>query len=195
MFSINQADSDRLASEDAALCARADQGDRSAEETLVLRYSWLVRSCARPLFLLGADHEDLIQEGMLGLIKAIRDFDSARSDSFSAFARLCIRRRMLDAIRTAAGDQHAILNGSLSLDDEAQREFPSAEGDPEALLLGQEAFEERLHRCRFTSLELQVLPLYLQGLTRREISAETELPLKTIDNAIQRIRKKLRDNG
>lgn len=195
MFPIDRPDCDCFSPEDAVLSARANQGDRFAEESLVLRYSWLVRSCARPLFLLGADHEDLLQEGMVGLIKAIRDFDPLRSASFSAFAWLCIRRRMLDAIRTAAGDQHAILNGSLSLDDETQLEFPSNEGDPEALLIGQEAFEERLRRCRFTSLERQVLPLYLRGQTRREISAETGMPQKTIDNAIQRIRKKLRDNG
>lgn len=182
-------------SEDAALCTKANQGDRVAEETLVLRYNWLVRSCARPLFLLGADHEDLLQEGMVGLIKAIRDFDPSRSDSFSAFARLCIRRRMLDAIRAASGDRHAILNGSLSLDDASQQEVSSEESNPEALLIGQEIFEERMRRCHFTPLEQQVLPLYLQGQTRREMSSETGMPVKTIDNAIQRIRKKLRQNG
>lgn len=182
-------------SDDAALSVKANQGDRAAEETLVLRYNWLVRSCARPLFLLGADHEDLLQEGMVGLIKAIRDFDSSRNDSFSAFARLCIRRRMLDAIRTASGDRHAILNGSLSLDDESQPEVLSEQSNPESLLIGQEIFEERLRRCHFTSLEEQVLPLYLQGQTRWEMSDETGLPVKTIDNAIQRIRKKLRENG
>lgn len=195
MFPKDLPDSSGSLPEDAELSARANRGDRTAEETLVLRYNWLVRSCARPLFLLGADHEDLIQEGMVGLIKAIRDFDPSRSASFSAFARLCVRRRMLDAIRTAAGDRHAILNSSLSLDDESQQEFPSDQGNPEQLLIGQETFAERLSHCRFTALERQVLPLYLQGLARREIGDETGLPLKTIDNAIQRIRKKLRDNG
>lgn len=181
--------------EDAALSLRANQGDREAEEALVLRYQWLVRSCARPLFLLGADHEDLLQEGMVGLVKAIRDYDPARNDSFSAFARLCIRRRMLDAIRTAAGDRHAILNDSLSLDDGTQWEFPSQEGNPEQLLIGQETFAERLSRCRFTALERQILSLYLQGLTRGEITAQTGMPGKRIDNAIHRIRTKLRSHN
>lgn len=181
--------------EDAVLLAQAARGDRAAEEELVLRYQWLVRSCARPLFLLGADQEDLLQEGMVGLIKGIRDFDPQRNVSFSAFARLCVRRRMLDAIRTASGDRHAILNGSLSLDDQAQQVFLSEKDNPEALLIGQETFEERLSRCSFSALERQVLSLYLDGVSRREMGVRAGLPLKAIDNAIQRIRKKLRDNG
>lgn len=180
--------------EDSALCTCAARGNREAEEALVLRYNWLVRSCARPLFLLGADHEDLIQEGMVGLIKAIRDFNPARGTSFSAFAELCIRRRMISAIRIAAGDRHAILNGSLPLEEAAQ-DRPSYEDDPETRLISRETFQERMNRCKFTELEEQVLRLYLQGLTRRELGARLCKSQKSIDNAIQRIRKKLRDDG
>lgn len=180
---------------DEILCAQATEGNRDAEEKLVLRYNWLVRSCARPLFLLGADHEDLIQEGMVGLIKAIRDFDPARRVCFSTFAELCVRRRMISAIRAAAGDKHAILNASLSLDVQEQQDCLSYEDDPETRLIGRETLQERLNRCRLTELEHRVLNLYLRGLTRRELSSELQKSQKSIDNAIQRIRKKLRDNG
>ena len=195
MFLNYVSGSSDITAEDEFLCSQAALGDRDAEETLVLRYNWLVRSCARPLFLLGADHEDLVQEGMFGLIKAIRDFDPARRVRFSTFAELCIRRRMVSAIRIAAGDKHAILNASLSLDVQEQQDRPSYEDDPETRLIGRETLQERLNHCRLTELEHRVLHLYLQGLTRRELSIKLQKSQKSIDNAIQRIRKKLRDDG
>ena len=95
---------------DEALCRRAADGSREAEEALVRRYSGLVRSCARPLFLAGGDSEDLIQEGMFGLIRAIREYDGAKAASFRTFAEVCIRNRLISALRAASRDKHSPLN-------------------------------------------------------------------------------------
>ena len=113
---------------DETLCARAASGDRAAEETLVLRYSRLVRVCARPFFLAGGDSEDLIQEGMLGLLSAIREFRSDRGARFRTFAELCVRRRIISVVRAAAGGKHSPLNDYVSLDPSlflAHRILPS----------------------------------------------------------------------
>ena len=101
---------------DEALCRRAADGSREAEEALVRRYSGLVRSCARPLFLAGGDSEDLIQEGMFGLIRAIREYDGAKAASFRTFAEVCIRNRLISALRAASRDKHSPLNQSVPLD-------------------------------------------------------------------------------
>ena len=101
---------------DEALCRRAADGSREEEEALVRRYSGLVRSCARPLFLAGGDSEDLIQEGMFGLIRAIREYDGAKAASFRTFAEVCIRNRLISALRAASRDKHSPLNQSVPLD-------------------------------------------------------------------------------
>lgn len=180
-------------STDEVLCALAVQGDRSAEEALVLRYNRLVRSCARPFFLMGADHEDLIQEGMIGLVKAVRDYDAGRGAAFRAYAERCIRNRMISAIRAASGGKQAALNTSVSLDEEGE-EHLSYQEDPETLLISREEFQERLAQLHstLTTLEDRVLGLYLQGLSYREIGQRLNRSHKSIDNAVQRIRRKLR---
>ena len=99
---------------DEELCLRVAGGDPQAETELVCRYGWLVRACARPLFLAGGDSEDLIQEGMLGLLTAIRGFDSERDAAFRTFAEVCVRSRLLTAVRAAQGGKHAPLNHSIS---------------------------------------------------------------------------------
>ena len=101
---------------DSDLAERAKSGDRAAEEALVLRYGRLVRACARPLFLMGGDSEDLVQEGMMGLLTAIREFDPGRTVSFRAYAETCIRNRLFSAIRAAARSKHTPLNSYVPLD-------------------------------------------------------------------------------
>ena len=107
---------DKAQYSDETLCTLAASGDRIAEETLVLRYNRLVRVCARPYFLTGGDSEDLIQEAMFGLLKAIREFDPARDASFRTFAQVCIRNRIRTVVAAAARDKHAPLNHSLPME-------------------------------------------------------------------------------
>ncbi len=189
---MNHFQSEQMNWPDETLCRAAAQGDAAAEEALVLRYDWLVRSCARPLFLMGADQEDLIQEGMFGLLKAIRDFEPERGASFHTFAELCIRRRMISAVRAAAAGRHAALNTSVSLEDRVG-ESDSVDDGPEARLIGREEVQDRFRRLHreLTALERQVLPLYLQGLSYQEIAQKLSRSGKSIDNAVQRIRRKL----
>ena len=175
---------------DEALCALAQSGDARAEEALLLRWRRNVRLCARPLFLLGGDSEDLIQEGMLGLLRAIRGFDPERGSSFGSYAELCIRSAMLTAIRSAAAKRHSVLNNSLPLDILLETDDPM--GDPERIVLLREATRERMERLRgrLSPLEAQVHGLYLEGLSCAEIARRLDRSEKSVDNAIQRIRRK-----
>lgn len=173
-------------------------GDHMAEETLAERYGRLVRACARPYFLIGGDSEDLIQEGMIGLLSAMRMYDPEKESSFKTFAEVCIRNRIASALRSAGRKKHEPLNNGLSLDDVLS---------DESLTLGNQAFQripeeqvlarESAHELRSTywrclsKFEIQVLQLYLRGLSYREIAAELGCDPKSIDNAVQRIRRKL----
>ena len=159
---------------DEELCLGAARGDSQAETELVGRYGWLVRACARPLFLAGGDSEDLIQEGFLGLLTAIRSFDPARDAAFHTFAEVCIRSRLLSAVRAAQGGKHAPLNHSVSyepplFDGTNAYLFSSAES-PEDVVIGREELKERLEalKGRLSKFEAQILPPYLNGLSCRE---------------------------
>ena len=181
---------------DAQLCLLAAQGDSQAETELVRRYNWLVRACARPLFLAGGDSEDLIQEGMLGLLTAIRGFDPSRDAAFHTYAEICIRSRMLTAVRAAQGGKHAPLNHSVSyepplFDGTNAYLFSSAES-PEDVVIGREELRERLEvlKGRLSKFEAQILPPYLSGLSCAEIAQRVGRSQKSVDNAIQRIRRK-----
>lgn len=174
---------------------------RDAEEELVLRHTKLVRACARPYFLAGGDGEDLIQEGMLGLIKAVREYDAGRQASFKTYAELCIKHRLYSAIRSATGGKHSPLNESVSLETPSFSEhvplsrFSDAQQhqNPEELIIGREAFEELSGRLKgqLSEFEAKVLGLYLEGLSYREIGAKINKSLKSVDNAVQRIRRKV----
>ena len=179
---------------DEVLCTRAVSGDRVAEESLVMRYNRLVRICARPFFLAGGDSEDLIQEGMLGLLKAIREFDSSRDAAFRTFAETCIRNRVRSAVTAAARGKHAPLNDSISFDCAQWRDRPGpAQGSPEELVIDREEQSERLDvlKDRLSKFEAAVLRYYLGGLSYQEIAERTRRPLKSVDNAVQRIRRKV----
>ena len=173
-------------------------GDAEAGNALVLRYRRLVKSCTRPFFLAGGDSEDLLQEGMIGLLSAIREFDPDGGSSFRSFAELCIRRRVISAARSASRLKHAPLNDGLSLEqlqsDESQYLYQQASAcNPEELILAQANTDEFLAACsRFLSeFENQILMDYLRGLSYTEMADHCGRSEKSIDNAIQRIRKKL----
>lgn len=181
---------------DEELCLGAAQGNPQAETELVRRYAWLVRACARPLFLAGGDSEDLIQEGMLGLLTAIRSFDPGRDAAFRTFAEVCIRSRLHTAVRAAQGGKHAPLNHSVSyepplFDGTNAYLFSSAES-PEDVVIGREELRERLEalKGRLSKFEAQILPPYLNGLSCGEIAQRVGRSQKSVDNAIQRIRRK-----
>ena len=174
---------------DESLCRLAADGDQTAEEELVKRYLRPVRIYARPYFLAGGDSEDLIQEAMFGLLEAIREFDPQRDTLFHTFAEVCIRNRIRSAVATAARDKHAPLNNSVPF----KSPMMGSGGDPEMLYISREEETERLDRLqkRLSPLEQNILTLFLCGLSYREISAQVGRPVKSVDNAVQRIRRKV----
>ena len=187
--------SSQSSSSDEALCKQAAKGDPAAEEELAVRYARLVRACARPLFLAGGDSEDLIQEGMVGLLTAIRSFDVGRDASFRTYAEICIRSRLHSAIRAAQRDKHSPLNHSVSLPplfDESNAHLFPREKSPEDVVIGREEFEEKLDALKgqLSGFESEILQLYLDGFSCREIAVRVGRSPKSVDNAVQRIRKK-----
>jgi RNA polymerase sporulation-specific sigma factor len=186
---------------DETLHQRAISGDSEAEDLLIRKYSALVRACARPYFLAGGDSEDLIQEGMLGLLSAVREYRPEGGASFRTFAELCIRRRLYSAIKKAAGRKHVALNDCLSLDpffDENQTHAAFVLRDafqrgPEEMVIDREMTDEFLSSFlrRLSKYEAEVLGLYLKGLSYQEIASEINRSIKSVDNAVQRIRQKL----
>ena len=164
------------------------------------RYTRLVRSCARPYFLAGGDSEDLTQEGMLGLIKAVREFQADKDTSFRTFAEICIRSRLYSALRSAGREKHQVLNQSISLDtpDFDSNSYTSgtnclAQRGPEDELIDREHTAALLSgvRKQLSEFEAKILGYYLNGLSCREIAQEVERPVKSVDNAVQRIRRKV----
>jgi len=179
------------------LAKRAACGDKAAEEALISGYSRLVRVCARPYFLAGGDGEDLFQEGMLGLLSAVRTFDPSKGVKFSTYAESCVKRRIYSAIRTASGYKHTPLNSYISLEshelDESKTQNAFFLRDPEDFIIARESAGEveRLLYGALSRFESGVLHLYLEGMSYREIAAIINKKEKSVDNAIQRIRKKL----
>ena len=188
---------------DEELVSLAKLHDPIASDELYHRYKNIVRGKARPYFLVGADREDLVQEGMIGLFKAIRDYDSAKSTAFRPFAEMCITRQILTAIKLATRNKHAPLNRYDSLyrtvyDDDSEKQLMDIVGgstalDPEELYIRHEfsiALEEAINSL-LTELERSVLDRFLDGKSYSEIAAELGHSVKSVDNALQRIRKKL----
>ena len=183
---------------DARLCAMAHSGDRPAEEVLVTRYNRLVRKLARPYYLAGGDSDDLIQEGMIGLIYAVREFDGGRSASFRTYAEICIRSRLYTAVRAAARDKHSPLNQSVPLPffDSSTSIYGAelmSQANPEDLIIGREGARDTLRwvRKQLSEFEAKILGYYLDGLTIREMAEAVSRSPKSVDNAVQRIRRKV----
>lgn len=186
---------------DEQLQKLASGGDRRAEDELAQRYVRLVRVCARPYFLAGGDSEDLTQEGMLGLLSAIREYDEKAGSPFRAFAEVCIRRRIYSAIKSASRLKHTPLNDGISLEaafgeeHTTERPYPAVDFRrvPEEQVLARESANEFLNtfsRC-LSPLEKNILPLFLDGLSYRAIAQSCGKDEKAVDNAVQRIRRKL----
>ncbi|MET4561696.1 RNA polymerase sporulation sigma factor SigH [Lysinibacillus parviboronicapiens] len=188
---------------DEELIEMVHQGNTDALDFLITKYRLLVRAKARSYFLIGADKEDIVQEGMIGLYKAIRDFKGDKLASFRAFAELCITRQIITAIKTATRQKHIPLNSYVSLDkpifdEESDRTLMDVltgaiMDDPEELMIHREEFgylEEKMSEI-LSELELQVLALYLDGQSYHEISAKLNRHVKSIDNALQRVKRKL----
>jgi RNA polymerase sporulation-specific sigma factor len=188
---------------DEELVTRSWSGDDRALELLLGRYRSFVRAKARSYFLVGADREDVVQEGMIGLYKAIRDYDGSHLASFRSFAELCITRQIITAIKTATRQKHSPLNTYVSLympahrDDDGDRElidsFVSDTADPaDSVVSSDELSElERYFGQILSDLEANVLQRYIEGQSYQEIAVELKRQVKSIDNALQRIKRKL----
>jgi len=190
---------------DEDLAERARQGDDQAIETLLNRYRHYARAKARTYFLAGADKEDIVQEGMIGLFKAIRDFKAERNSAFRAFAELCITRQIITAIKTATRQKHIPLNSYVSLnkqsgseDDDDGRSLGDVlisldAVDPADLVVSAEeiaAIKDSMSKV-LSDLETEVLQLYMDGKSYQEIAGYLGRHVKSIDNALQRIKRKL----
>ena len=187
---------------DEELCTRVSSGDRLAEEILVMRYNRLVRVCSRPFFLAGGDSEDLIQEGMLGLLSAIRSFQPEKAASFRTYAEVCIKSRLISAVRAASSGKHSPLNSYISFETpsfDGIVDFSSAtavgmpQANPEDMLISREELQEHLDTAKgqLSGFEAKVLSFYLDGLSYQEIAVQVKRSPKSVDNAVQRIRRKL----
>lgn len=189
--------------DDESIVQLIHQGNSHALNYLIHKYRNFVRAKARTYFLIGADKEDIVQEGMIGLYKAIRDYDGKKLSSFKAFAELCVTRQIITAIKTATRQKHIPLNSYVSLDkpiydEETDRTLldviaGSKDIDPQELLVNQEKYgdvEAKLSEL-LSGLEKKVLQLYLDGRTYHEISVALNRHVKSIDNALQRVKRKL----
>ena len=188
---------------DEEIISYIKNGDLDAQEYIMNKYKTLVKSKARAYFLVGADREDIIQEGMIGLYKAVRDYQPDKNTAFRSFAELCINRQMITAIKTAGRQKHIPLNSSVSLNrpvfDEQEEQtymdiLENAEvTSPEILFIGQEDKSFIMEHIKevLSSFENKVLSMYLQGRTYSEIAFLMGKPEKSIDNALQRVKKKI----
>jgi len=188
---------------DEEIVEDAKNGDSRALEYLLKKYKNFVRAKARSYFLIGADKEDIVQEGMIGLYKAVRDFRKDKLTSFRAFAELCITRQIITAIKTATRQKHIPLNSYISLnkpiyDEESDRTLLDILSgvkimDPEELIISREELKhiEKKIEELLSDLEWEVLMAYLQGKSYQEIALELQRHVKSIDNALQRVKRKL----
>lgn len=192
--------------EDEEIVQMANSDCPLALEYMINKYKNFVRSKARSYFLIGADRDDIIQEGMIGLFKAIRDYDKERLTSFKSFAEICITRQIITAIKSATRQKHIPLNSYVSLnkpiyEEESERtliEFISGNkvDDPMELFIGREdmvLMESKMGEI-LSKLEIDVLMSYIEGKTYQEIAMDLNRDVKSVDNALQRVKRKLERN-
>ena len=193
---------DGCSDEDLLVHIRGERGDE-ALDYLINKYRNFVRSKARSYFLIGADREDIVQEGMIGFFKAIRDYRPDKLSSFRAFAELCVTRQIITAIKTATRQKHIPLNSYVSLnkpiyDEDSDRTLldvlsGARISDPEELVISHEEFidiEQKMEEI-LSDLEWRVLMSYLDGKSYQEIAVDLHRQVKSIDNALQRVKRKL----
>lgn len=188
---------------DEQLVRIAQSGDDEALEAILSRYKNLVYSKSKPYFLAGADDDDIIQEGFIGLYKAVKDFDADRFPFFKVFAGVCVTRHIITAVKAASRKKHQPLNSYVSLDkntydDDSDTTLLDVMAfnelqDPEAILIDRERVDGMEYKINkvLSKLETEVLVCYLEGLSYSEIAAKLGKDTKAVDNAIQRIKKKL----
>lgn len=188
---------------DEEVVIEAQNGNARAQEYLISKYENFVKSKARSYFLIGADKEDIYQEGMIGLYKAIRDFKTDKLASFKAFAEICVTRQIITAIKTATRQKHIPLNTYVSLnkpiyEEESDRTLLDVLAgfkvtDPEELFISQEQMEYIQTEITkvLSGLEQEVLSSYLDGKSYQEIACDLDRHAKSIDNALQRVKRKL----
>ncbi len=195
--------SDYKSLKDEELLEMSRSGDNQALDLLISRYIGLVRQKAFRFFLVGADKEDLLQEGLIGLFKATRDYNAEFNVPFKSFAETCIKRQLATAIKAATRLKHSPLNNSVSLsqplfDEESDAElidvvFKNAVPNPEEIVINKERFGHMGERIKdhLSKFELKVLGYYLEGISYQEIAVYLKKAPKAIDNALQRIRRKV----
>lgn len=200
-MAFSEFDYEKLSDEE--LVELSSSGDRRAVEIILSRYKNLVKSRAKAYFLAGADHDDIVQEGMIGLFKAVRDFDITKQPSFRGFAELCVKRQIITAIKASTRQKHIPLNSYVSLseplyDDNGDRSLSDmiaerVSTNPEDLILKRENVEilSSEIESKLSALEKTVLSLYLTGLNYQEIAVQLKRSPKSVDNALQRIKNKL----
>ena len=198
----NDRDFENLSDEE--LVELSATGDKSATEFILDKYKNFVKAVVRMYFLVGADRDDVVQEGMIGLFKAIRDFDDTKQTSFKGFAEMCIKRQVLTAIKNATRKKHIPLNRYISLSKPAYDDENSEEtlidtllfndnSNPEELFIGKENIEDLGVKIEenLSKLEKKVLQMYLNGISYQEIAKIMGRSPKSIDNALQRVKKKI----
>ncbi len=201
MFGMDRKDLEKLSDEE--LVKVAQSGDEMALETILSRYKNLVYAKSKPYFLAGADDDDIIQEGFIGLYKAVKDFDGDNFPFFKVFAGVCVTRHIITAVKAASRKKHLPLNSYVSLDKNTYDDdsditlldviaFDELQ-DPEAILIDREnvdGMEYKINKV-LSKLELEVLVCYLEGMSYIEIASKLGKDTKAVDNAVQRIKKKL----
>ena len=182
---------------------KAKNGDKISQEYIIKKYINFVKIKSNPYYLVGADKDDIIQEGLIGLYKAIRDFDESKTNSFRCFAEICITRQIITAIKTATRKKHTPLNSYVSLnkpvdDEESERTLidiiaTNISSDPEELIISKEELKRIQNKMDkvLSDLELKVLEMYLNGRSYQHIANRLDRDVKSIDNALQRVKRKL----
>lgn len=189
---------------DARLVSAAQQGDQGASVELIKRYRSLIRWKSRYYYLVGGDRDDIVQEGLVGLFKAIRDFDPSRQASFHSFAELCVTRQIISAVKSSTRQKHSPLNGYVSLSRPASTEETGERllsdiiaareiCDPADIVLGawDTDFIMRGVNCSLSEFERRVLALYTNGNSYQQIAEQLGRHTKAVDNALQRVKRKV----
>ena len=186
---------------DEKLSTMAQSGDKNAVNELLTRYKSLINKISRSYFLVGGDIEDIIQEGMIGLYKAIMNYNSEKNASFKTFASTCIKNQIQSAIRVASSEKNKVLSTAMSFqdqntdedDEEMEIMLPSTIPSPDDKVLERENVKEifQVIKESLSELEQKVLVLYLKGYNYNEISEKMNISKKSIDNALSRIKNKL----
>lgn len=195
-------------SEEMRQIEKAQRGDSDAISALLEKYKSMVRALARPLFLMDGEQDDLVQEGMIGLFKAIQTYDKNKGTAFESFANTCIRGQLYTAVKKSNRKKNQPLNSYISLysvengEENTEKDggfvidksIPDWQNNPERIVVGREQqrdMQERLYKY-LSKMEIQVLDLFLQGLTYQEIASKLDKAPKSIDNALQRIKNKIK---